>query len=113
MKRLLDDICVSISVSLDDWTSPNNEAFLGIIGHWIGPDSLKVGVHKDVYKIFDDLENKCNVESIGCVMKIRALSIYVKESPQRQKEWLKVVPHKQQKKYIETMFTQDATLHIE
>jgi hypothetical protein len=33
LKRLLDDTCVSISISLDAWTSPNNEAFLGIIGH--------------------------------------------------------------------------------
>jgi hypothetical protein len=38
LKRLLDGTCVSISISLDAWTSPNNEAFLGIIGHWIGPE---------------------------------------------------------------------------
>jgi hypothetical protein len=33
--NLLDRTCNSIAISLDGWTSPNQEAFIGIIGHWI------------------------------------------------------------------------------
>jgi hypothetical protein len=29
------ELCSTISISLDYWTSPNDKAFLGIIGHWI------------------------------------------------------------------------------
>ncbi len=64
--------------------------------------ALKVGQHKDVYRVFEDIERKRSLGSINCIMKIRTLSMFVKKSPQRQKEWLKIVPEKQHKKYIET-----------
>lgn len=34
----LKSTCTTISLSLDAWTSTNNLAILGVIGHWITPD---------------------------------------------------------------------------
>lgn len=34
----LNDTCTTISLSLDGWTSKNNKAIFGVIGHWITPD---------------------------------------------------------------------------
>jgi hypothetical protein len=74
---------------------------------------LKVGVHKDMYKLFDNLENKLNVESMRCIMKIRTFSMDIKVSPQRQKESLKVDPEEHQKKCIAAGIGIRSTLHIE
>jgi len=38
LKYLLDRTCEKISLSFDIWSSPSNISYLGVIGHWIGPD---------------------------------------------------------------------------
>jgi hypothetical protein len=197
LKLLLYETCVSISLSLDVWTSINNISFLGVIGHWIGPDfqyyerlidfielsergtaenianliipslnefalspkmlsittdnasnneklattleelldnqirnksfqnkkyisnnfirclthiinliakaildHLKAGSAEEAYSILD---SKIAQQSapISVVMKVRTISLHIKESPQRQEKWLQLIPKNQVKRFIQ------------
>lgn len=198
--NLLNETCESISLSLDIWTSPTNDAYLGIIGYWIGTNfecferlldfvlitglhtgenlaqnivmptlnmfglaskvltitldnasnnerlvsalkesidslfdngiiakkkflgqgsfirciahvlnliakailhNLKSGQVNDVYEIFDNMNSSKSVGSLNAIMKIRALALYIENSPQRKEKWLKLVPKEVPKKFIQ------------
>jgi len=200
LQDLLNDTCQSISLSLDIWTCPTVDAYLGIIGHWIDPDfkyyqrlldfklisglhtgenlaqnvvmpvlqkyglesklltitqdnasnnermvsvlkesidslhsndtnnnnkflgqesfirciahilnliakailhNLKAGKVSDVYDVLENMKSRKPVESLSAIMKIRALALYIENSPQRKEKWLKLVPKELPKKYIQ------------
>jgi hypothetical protein len=103
MKSLLELLIYNHSKSknlLKKFTSNN---FIRCIAHAINLivksilKSLKTCSMEEAFMLLDTYTCQ-NVGVVSSIMKIRDLSIYIKESPQRQENWLQLISKEQPKK---------------